>query len=109
MNFEKLTIVESDSELSNFARALAIPVRIAIIRILIINGTWVAPDVFAELQLGTVTIDRHLKAMVLLKIIKEKHYNRKIYYSINEAIFIKISNEFMALFNFFKTSCVKPE
>jgi predicted transcriptional regulator len=103
MEFRKLTISDSDNELSHFARALALPVRISIVRILIINGTWVGPDVFAELELGTVTVDKHLKAMLYLNIIKEKHYNRKVYYSINDEVFQKISTEFNALFNFWNS------
>lgn len=109
MDFRKLNIVDTDNELSHFARALALPIRISIVRILIINGDWVSPDVFGELEKGKVTIDRHLKALIYLNIIKEKHYNRKTYYAINEDVFIKISEEFIALFNFFQTSLVKAK
>jgi len=109
MDFKRLNVVDTDNELSHFARALALPVRISIVRILIINGDWVGPDVFAELEKGKVTIDRHLKAMLYLNIIKEKHYNRKTYYAINEDVFIKISEEFIGLFDFFKTSWAKAK
>ncbi|WP_295654756.1 hypothetical protein [uncultured Mucilaginibacter sp.] len=102
MDFDNIKILESDIELSHFARAIAIPVRISMIRLIIAQGTWVSHDVFSVIGLGPVTIERHLKAMVHLGLIKEKHYNRKTSYNINEEVFLKMAGEFTELFDFFK-------
>ncbi|MBW4891052.1 ArsR family transcriptional regulator [Mucilaginibacter sp. HMF5004] len=109
MDFNEIKITETDNELSNFARAIAIPIRVSIIRAILLNGPWVSPDVFVNLGLNPVTRERHLKSMVFSGIVKEKHHNRKTYYSIDEQGFFKLVNEFDDLFSYFKTHWVKPE
>lgn len=108
MEYMQVKNSKIDAELSHFARAIAIPARITILRILLLNSEWVPFDAFAEIPLGFVSLDRHLKAMLYLKIIKERRLDRMSYYSIDKEGFVKLSKEFLYLFQLFENSESNP-
>lgn len=101
MDFPRFKIVESDNELSLYARALALPIRIAILRILIEEGCWINHDVFLQMPFPAAIGENHLKALAKLGIVSTKIYNRNKYYSINKDVFQKMVRSFSHLFEYY--------
>ncbi len=53
----------ADAELAELAKALAHPVRVRILRILVRKGTCICGDIVDELPLAQSTVSQHLKVM----------------------------------------------
>ncbi len=97
----KHSFTENEIELSHFARALALPIRIAIITKLVLEGDWAPVEAFQDINMTPVCRDNHLKALLELGILKDKHYDRKRYFAIDEDCFLKMRGEFNWLFETF--------
>ena len=56
---EEFTI--KDNKMAKYAKALAHPVRVAILQILIKQPSWICGDIVDELPLSQSTVSQHLK------------------------------------------------
>jgi hypothetical protein len=103
MGFPKGFFENNIEELSGFSRGLSLPVRISILKILIDRGDWVNNEEFMNLDLTIVTRDRHLVALINLKLIENIHQNGTMWYRINKPVFNRMVEEFNQLFALYKS------
>ena len=87
-----------DNELSNFAKTLALPVRVAIIRIIIEHGNNTPKEKLLTLPVNQETVNKHISELRTLKIIKQYGLNDTLFYSIEQDIFTKMNAMFSMLF-----------
>lgn len=98
MNLNNAYISPIDVALSNFVKALALPVRICIVRFILENGNAVKRDRLSEVPYNPTTVHQHINELRRLGIIKADIKDKETIYSVNEAVFIKMSNHFLTLF-----------
>lgn len=98
MSSNNAYILPDDLALSNFVKALALPVRICIIRYIIENGNAVKREQLAEIPYNRLTVNQHINELKHLGIINSQAQNREVVYSVNEPVFIKMSKCFLNLF-----------
>lgn len=79
---EEFTI--KDNKISGYAKALAHPARIAILRLLIKKQACICGDIVDELPLSQSTISQHLKELKEAGLIKGDIDGKKICYCIDE-------------------------
>jgi len=72
-----------DVELSNFARTLALPARITIIRILLEQDEWVAGSKFNNVPLVPEVRERHLNALKTVGLVSKMTRDGISYYKLN--------------------------
>lgn len=87
-----------DNELSNFAKTLALPVRVAIVRIIIKHGNNTPKEKLLNLPVNQATINKHISELRTLKIIKQYGLKDALFYSIEQDIFTKMNAMFSMLF-----------
>jgi DNA-binding transcriptional ArsR family regulator len=75
---------ELQNKVSNLAKAMAHPARIAIIEHLLKVNTCICGDIVEELPLAQATVSQHLKAMKEAGIIKGSIEGKSICYCIDE-------------------------
>lgn len=98
MNSNNTYISPGDLALSNFVKALALPVRICIVRYIIENSNAVKREQLAEIPYNRLTVNQHVNELKHLGIINSQTQNRETIYSVNEPVFIKMSKCFLNLF-----------
>jgi transcriptional regulator with XRE-family HTH domain len=96
MNSEQIFDIE-DNELADFFRALALPIRSAIVRRIILYKNNVIKEVLFELPYKPEVINKHLTQLRTLKIIKVAGSKNEIIYSVDPALFKRISKLFSSL------------
>jgi len=74
-----------DNRLSKYAKALAHPARVAILRMLLKKNTCICGDIVEELPLSQSTVSQHLKELKEAGLIKGEIDGVKICYCIDEA------------------------
>ena len=74
-----------DNRLSKYAKALAHPARVAILRLLLKKNTCICGDIVEELPLSQSTVSQHLKELKEAGLIKGAIDGVKICYCIDEA------------------------
>jgi len=89
---------DSDKELSNFAKALALPVRVAIIRIIIEHNNIVKRETLYEIPFNIETINKHVAELKNLGILKVYGIKGNVNYSIDENLFDQMAYRFSVLF-----------
>ncbi|MFC0518139.1 helix-turn-helix domain-containing protein [Mucilaginibacter angelicae] len=89
---------DSDKELSNFAKALALPVRVAIIRIIIEHNNVVKREMLYEIPFNIETINKHVAELKNLGILKVYGIKGNVNYSIDESLFDQMAYRFSLLF-----------
>ncbi|MBK8342582.1 MAG: winged helix-turn-helix transcriptional regulator [Bacteroidetes bacterium] len=75
-----------DNRIANFAKALAHPARVAILRILLKKESCYCGDIVEELPLSQSTVSQHLKELKEAGIIKGEIEGAKICYCIDSAV-----------------------
>ncbi|MDN3583711.1 ArsR/SmtB family transcription factor [Mucilaginibacter flavus] len=100
MPFSDSKFSNADNELANFAKALALPVRIAIIRTIMLNGNTITKENFYEIPFHHETINKHIAELKTLGIIKASGYKGNIKYSIDEHLFDSMAVKIAQLFSF---------
>jgi transcriptional regulator with XRE-family HTH domain len=88
----------NDNELSQFARALALPVRVFIVRTIIENGFSINRDALYTTSFNTETINKHVSELRALGLIKANGAKGNITYSIEQNWFEQMSIRFSSLF-----------
>ena|GEM_PF-6321766 len=98
MNLNNPYTSPADVALSNFVKALALPVRIGIVRFILENGNAVKREQLSAIPYNRLTVNQHINELKHLDIIKTQVRNKETVYSINDTVFIKMSGHFLALF-----------
>ncbi|WP_299700595.1 metalloregulator ArsR/SmtB family transcription factor [uncultured Pontibacter sp.] len=75
---------ETDIRLAGYAKALAHPARIAILRILLERNACICGDIVEELPLSQSTVSQHLKELKEAGLIQGDIDGKKVCYCINE-------------------------
>jgi len=92
---EEFTV--KDNKVSGYAKALAHPARIAILRLLAEKESCMCGDIVDELPLSQSTVSQHLKELKNSGLIKGETDGSKICYCINEKEW-KIAKEYLTVF-----------
>jgi len=74
-----------DNRISKYAKALAHPARVAILRLLLKKNSCICGDIVEELPLSQSTVSQHLKELKEAGLIKGEIDGVKICYCIDEA------------------------
>jgi DNA-binding transcriptional ArsR family regulator len=74
-----------DNRLSKYAKALAHPARVAILKILLKRNSCICGDIVEELPLSQSTVSQHLKELKEAGLIKGEIEGVKICYCIDDA------------------------
>jgi predicted transcriptional regulator len=98
MPYFNLKFSNTDNELANFAKALALPVRIAIIRIITANGNLISKEDLYSIPFNHESITKHLTELKRMGVIKAGGFRGSIKYSLNEQLFEQMAGEFALLF-----------
>ncbi|MCR8558547.1 hypothetical protein KXD93_12900 [Mucilaginibacter sp. BJC16-A38] len=99
MGFLKANLNETDVQISQFARAMALPVRVFIIRMIIENGNGISKKAFYTDTYKSRTIDKHILELKSLGIIKTSNEQASVIYCIDKKMFDMMSVKFSLLFN----------
>ena len=91
-----------DNRLSKFAKALAHPARVAILKILLKRNSCICGDIVEELPLSQSTVSQHLKELKDAGLIKGEIEGVKICYCIDETEWAKARQVLDELFGYFK-------
>lgn len=91
-----------EQELSAFAKALAHPARIAILKVLAQNNECICGQIVDVLPLAQSTVSQHLKELKEAGLIEGTVDGPRSCYCINWKAFEKFSAEFNSLFNHLK-------
>ena len=91
-----------DNRVANYAKALAHPARIAILRLLIKRQACVCGDIVDELPLSQSTVSQHLKELKEVGLIKGEIEGKSICYCINERVWKDAQDCLGALFEGYK-------
>jgi DNA-binding transcriptional ArsR family regulator len=95
----KIEINNTDDELARYARAIAWPIRVSILRILCDHENPISLDVFVSNSEFRWAISRHLTELKKMGLLHQEMINRKAYYSINKETFKKMGLDFKMLFS----------
>lgn len=85
-------------KLSNFSRALALPVRIYIIRQILDNHNCATREMLHQMPFKKDLINTHLQELKGMGLLKTTHQNKVYSYTVDENKFIAMSNSFLDLF-----------
>lgn len=97
-----------DNRVANYAKALAHPARIAILKILIRRNTCICGDIVEELPLSQSTVSQHLKELKAAGLIKGDIDGVKVCYCIDEEEMNRVQEAFQGLFTSYhknKSTC----
>jgi predicted transcriptional regulator len=97
MSFLNSSIIDSDTELSNFADALASPARVAIVRFIAANNNAITPEDFGSISLAPETINEQVTELKNLGILNVKKHNDGFAYSIDQGLFNQMANKYAEL------------
>ncbi|WP_413667978.1 hypothetical protein ACEN9X_26400 [Mucilaginibacter sp. Mucisp86] len=98
MPYFNLKFSNTDNELANFAKALALPVRIAIVRIIIANNNSISKESLYTIPFNHETTTKHLAELKRMGIIKAHGFRGSIKYSLDEQLFKQMADGFATLF-----------
>lgn len=94
----KYSINENDKKLADFARALALPIRVQIIRYIVENGFTVSKDELDFNGTSRETVIKHLSELRTLGIVKMEGQRGRITYHIDQNWFTEMVSGFSAIF-----------
>ena len=89
---------DTDQALALFAKALAHPARIAILRYLADKQTCICGDIVDELPLSQSTVSQHLKELKRCGLIKGNVDGPRVCYCIHEDNWVKAREKFAGFF-----------
>ncbi len=92
---------QTDNDLANFAKALALPIRVAIIRTIMANGNSITRENFYDIPFHHETINKHVAELKNLGIIKASGYKGNIKYCVDESLFNQMAAKFTLLLSGF--------
>ena len=99
---KKESFTKKEQELAEFAKALAHPARIAILKVLAQHNECICGEIVGVLPLAQSTVSQHLKELKNAGLINGTVDGQKSCYCINWKAFEKFNQEFSFLFNHLK-------
>ena len=96
---KKAEFAENEIELSDFAKALSHPARIAILKEIAKHETCICGEIVDVLPLGQSTVSQHLKELLKANVIRGTVDGTKSCYCINWRVFEKFEKTFAAFFH----------
>jgi DNA-binding transcriptional ArsR family regulator len=100
---KKDEFTQKEQDLADFAKALAHPARIAILKVLANRNECICGDIVGVLPLAQSTVSQHLKELKNAGLISGETDGPRSCYCINWKSFEKFNHEFNVLFNLLKT------
>ena len=100
---KKESFSQKDQELAEFAKAIAHPARIAILKVLAQKNECICGEIVDILPLAQSTVSQHLKELKNAGLIDGTVDGPRSCYCINWKAFAKFMNDFSVLFNNLKT------
>lgn len=88
-----------DNKIADYAKAIAHPARIAILRLLLKRNTCICGDIVNELPLSQSTVSQHLKELKEIGLIKGEIEGKSICYCIDDKKWNEIKNCFEVFFD----------
>ena len=104
---KKEEFTKKEQELADFAKALAHPARIAILKVLAQKNECICGDIVEVLPLAQSTVSQHLKELKNAGLITGSVDGPRSCYCINWKAFEKFNSEFSFLFEKLKTTNAK--
>ena len=104
---KKEEFTRKEQELSAFAKALAHPARIAILKVLALKNECICGEIVEILPLAQSTVSQHLKELKEAGLIEGAIDGPRSCYCINWKAFEKFSTEFNSFFSTLKTNNAK--
>ena len=98
MSFLHVHFSEIDTQISQFARAIALPIRVFILRMIAENGNSLSKQAFYTTAFNAKTINKHIQELRGLGIIKAKTVKAEVTYCIDEKLFGQMSANFSTFF-----------
>ncbi len=89
-------------ELANYARALAHPARIAIVKLLARRDACVCGEIVSDLPLAQSTVSQHLKELKKVGLVKGRVEGVKVCYCLDPTAFARMEGLMAELFTEFK-------
>lgn len=90
---------EIDTQIAQFARAIALPIRVFILRMIAANGNSLSRQALYTSVFTSETINKHIVQLRSLGIIKIQTQQTQKIYQIDEKLFEQMSTSFGALFD----------
>ncbi|WP_158288466.1 helix-turn-helix domain-containing protein [Mucilaginibacter psychrotolerans] len=90
---------EIDTQISAFARAIALPIRVFILRMIAENGNCLTKQAVYASNLNAKTINKHIQELRGLGIIKVRNVRAEATYCIDEKLFEQMSVNFSHFFD----------
>ncbi|AMR31320.1 hypothetical protein A0256_07720 [Mucilaginibacter sp. PAMC 26640] len=98
MSFLHVNFSEVDTQIAQFARAIALPIRVFIIRMIAENGNSINKQNFYNSTFDARAINKHIMELKSLGIIKVKTIKAQVTYHIDQPMFDQMSAQFGMLF-----------
>ena len=98
-NHKKEAFTQKEQDLAEFAKAMAHPARIAILKVLARHNECICGEIVEILPLAQSTVSQHLKALKTAGLIDGTIDGPRSCYCINWKAFEKFNLEFNLLFN----------
>lgn len=105
MSKSQIRFSEGDISLAEFAKAIALPVRIAILRRIIASGNELRRAGFDPIPYNPESVNKHLSELRALGIIKVSGGRGDLVFSVDDQLFNQMANSFIHLL---KVSNDKP-
>ncbi|MBD1392375.1 helix-turn-helix domain-containing protein [Mucilaginibacter glaciei] len=99
MSFFHVNISEIDTQIAQFARAIALPIRVFILRMIAENGNALTKQAFYNNTFNATTINKHLLELRSLGIVKVKTVQAQATYYIDQKMFDQMSANFSMFFD----------
>lgn len=97
MTGTKFKFDDSDNALADFAKAIALPVRIAIIRMIIKSENGLKKQSLSEIPYNPESIEKHISQLRALGLIKAHGFKGDLTYSIDQDLFSQMANNMIHL------------
>lgn len=97
MTYAKTSAFTEEQQLARVAKALAHPVRVAIIQLLA-KTTCISGDIAAELPLSRTTVTQHLQELKALDLIRGEIDGLTMCYYLNTELLQRVHQQFTAFF-----------
>lgn len=98
MSFLHVHFSDVDTQISQFARAIALPIRVFILRAIALNGNCLNKEAFYTTAFNAKTVNKHILELRALGIVKVKTVKTQVNYYIDEKLFGEMSANFSLFF-----------
>ncbi|WP_374948666.1 helix-turn-helix domain-containing protein [Mucilaginibacter sp.] len=98
MSIYHINISDIDTQIAHFARAIALPIRVFILRMIAENGNSITRQAFYNSAFNASTINKHILELRALGIVKVKTVKAQATYYIDQHVFDQMFANFKVFF-----------